>query len=114
MKRCIYCGRENKDQNENCQYCGESLSQSDYGYEEAPEVEVVDEGPKKEQRNQTIRCPRCDSEKIYLLTRESSGFDGSNACCGYVLFGPLGLLCGLATDRESETTRKCRNCGYEF
>lgn len=113
MKRCIFCGRNNPNENQYCAFCGEALNNNDYDHSE-PEVEVMDETPHNHQNNQTIRCPRCDSERIFLRTTERGGFDTSNACCGYILLGPLGLLCGLASDRETTTVRKCKNCGYEF
>lgn len=115
MKRCIYCGRENDHDRQYCKYCGEALNQTEYETNGSPEVEVLDREPESNHHHQnTIKCPRCGSTKIFLVTRESGGFDGSNACCGYILFGPLGLLCGLTADRESETARKCQNCGYKF
>lgn len=115
MKRCIYCGRDNDEKREFCKYCGEALNQSEYADYQSPEVEVVDDHEKTHSHeNHTIKCPRCGSSKIFLVTKESGGFDGSNACCGYLLFGPFGLLCGLASDRESVTARKCQNCGYKF
>jgi DNA-directed RNA polymerase subunit M/transcription elongation factor TFIIS len=114
MKRCIYCGRENPKDNRYCAYCGEELNSSSYHQNDGPDVEVMDEAPESTSFNNNIKCPNCGSEKIYLRTRESGGFDTSNACCGYILLGPLGLLCGLASDRESITVRKCKNCGHEF
>lgn len=71
----------------------------------------------REERNNNdmVRCPNCSSSNIFFVTRETnSGYDGSNACCGAILFGPLGLLCGLTGKKESETIRKCGNCGKEF
>ena len=45
-----------------------------------------------------MRCPSCGSDKIitqpvtYTTTSEDvKGFDGCNACCGYLLFGWIGL-----------------------
>ncbi|HKL47163.1 MAG TPA: hypothetical protein VJ878_00715 [Candidatus Izemoplasmatales bacterium] len=113
MKRCIYCGRENPNDNRYCAFCGEELNHSQYAQDE-PEVEVVDDAKNTSSTNHSIHCPNCGSNQIYLRTTETGGFDTSNACCGYILLGPLGLLCGLASDRESTTVRKCKNCGYEF
>jgi len=112
MKRCMFCGRESSEDSQYCQYCGEALNQEKDTQDETPEVEVLDEEAKH--NPQDIRCPNCGSERIALKTRESTGFEGTNACCGYILFGPLGLLCGLSGQRESLTVRKCQNCGHEF
>jgi DNA-directed RNA polymerase subunit M/transcription elongation factor TFIIS len=110
LKRCIYCGRENKDSYQYCAYCGEELSTNVYG----DSKDDVFEQEEKKQNNNQVTCPRCGSTEIYFMTREKGGFDASNACCGYIILGPLGLLCGLASDRESVTMRKCKNCGNEF
>ncbi|MGE4571162.1 MAG: zinc ribbon domain-containing protein [Candidatus Izemoplasmatales bacterium] len=107
MKRCIYCGRDNDSHSKYCKYCGEALN-----------VNVFDDDPtnddQKRQDNQHIHCPKCDSTNIYMMTREGSDFNESNACCGLLLFGPLGLLCGLSGKKESITFRKCGQCGHEF
>lgn len=118
MKRCVYCGRDNYNNDKYCKYCGEELDNQDYQSSEQPDVEaeVMDAEPKKQHNHykSPVRCPKCGSPEIFLMTRESNGFDAPNACCGYIIFGPLGLLCGLSGERESLTTRKCKNCGYEF
>ncbi|QWC00027.1 zinc ribbon domain-containing protein [Mycoplasmatota bacterium] len=118
MKRCVYCGRESKDSDQYCKYCGEEFNAETYSSNSLSEedIEVIDGDPKinQDRHREPIRCPNCQSTDIFLLTKESSGFDGSNACCGYIIFGPLGLLCGLSGARESMTVRKCKNCGHEF
>ncbi|MFP4478621.1 MAG: double zinc ribbon domain-containing protein [Candidatus Izemoplasmatales bacterium] len=116
MKRCVYCGRESANDKKFCKYCGESLDNQSYQSSEEPEVEVLDDDRSNHhhKNNGPVRCPNCGSAEIYLMTRESGGFDASNACCGYIILGPLGLLCGLSSERESVTVRKCKNCGYEF
>lgn len=118
MKRCVYCGRESQDNNKFCHYCGEEFDSETYQSSDKPDVEpeVIDAEPKKQHNHSKapVRCPNCGSPEVFLMTRESNGFDASNACCGYIIFGPLGLLCGLSGERESLTTRKCKNCGYEF
>lgn len=119
MKRCVYCGRESDNNNKFCSYCGEEFDGETYQASEEADVEaeVIDGDPKthhNHKSNNLVRCPRCGSPEIFLMTRESNGFAASNACCGYIIFGPLGLLCGLSGERESVTVRKCKNCGYEF
>jgi tellurium resistance protein TerD len=49
------------------------------------------------------KCPRCGSAH---LSNNKKGMDAGNACCGALLFGPLGLLCGL-TDKVVVTCLKC-------
>ena len=44
-------------------------------------------------------CPNCGSENCHYISsvsRSTSGFGFSRACCGTLLSGPvLGILCGL-------------------
>ena len=68
-----------------------------------------------------MRCPNCGSESISSIVdtkTNTKGFDGSNACCGYLLFGWPGVLCGLCntgdTVTRTKTTNICNNCGHRF
>jgi ribosomal protein L7/L12 len=62
-----------------------------------------------------ITCPRCGSDNVHFITVQSSqNFDKGDACCGYLLCGPLGLLCGVKGKNENKTVRKCMNCNQEF
>ncbi|MFP4177334.1 MAG: zinc ribbon domain-containing protein [Acholeplasmataceae bacterium] len=111
MKRCPYCGKENANENTTCYSCGENLDDFRFDTEEETvEAEPVDKGS-----DPTIRCPACGSADVQFVTIESgSDFSNEHACCGFLLFGPLGILCGLAGDRKQKTVRKCLNCGTEF
>ena len=67
-----------------------------------------------------IRCPRCGSYDIMPVSEVSTkgkDFDASNACCGYLLCGPLGLLFG-ATGKGKQTITTtywmCKGCGNKF
>lgn len=64
-----------------------------------------------------MRCPNCGSENVNLIYNTSKrGFKGSDACCGYVLLGPLGLLCGALGSGKKDTSEfwLCNNCGSRF
>ena len=44
-----------------------------------------------------MKCPNCGSENCqFIATTETHGksFSFSNACCGSILLGPIGILCG--------------------
>lgn len=71
-----------------------------------------------------IHCPRCKSDRIISknqtsTTTKTSGYKGGLGCLGWLLLGPLGLLCGLC-GMGSKTTIKnsncfvCQECGKEF
>ncbi len=57
----------------------------------------------------TVRCPKCGGTHI---TANKRGMKGSNACCGALLLGPLGLLCGLSGANKVIVT--CLHCGHQW
>ncbi|WP_191018322.1 hypothetical protein [Treponema zioleckii] len=66
-----------------------------------------------------MQCPRCGGGCQIIQEFESEGQDYSagNGCCGYILFGPIGLLCGLCGKGRQERTRTywiCNSCGNKF
>lgn len=65
---------------------------------------------------QRLRCPKCGSEDIHFATsHESKSFSGGNACCGFLLAGPIGILCGLCgAGSSTKSFWVCRHCGAEF
>ena len=92
---CHKCGTKHLSADSFCSNCGEPLKQ----FEE----------------EDVIRCPKCGSKNIEFVTYQaSSGFDKNDACCGYLLCGPIGLLCGAEDKKEAKTVRKCKNCCHEF
>ena len=65
-------------------------------------------------------CPRCGSHEVTPISEVSTkgkDFNAGNACCGLLLLGPLGLLCG-ATGKGKQTTTTvywiCKVCGNKF
>lgn len=72
----------------------------------------------------TLQCPNCHSTDIIPIIETSTNVSGGGygvgkGCCGWILFGPLGLLCGLCgTGVKSHTQTKtywvCRSCGNKF
>ena len=67
-----------------------------------------------------MKCPNCGSENCqYVATTETHGksFSVSNACCGSILLGPIGVLCGACgTGVQSKTHEYwiCNTCGRRF
>jgi len=64
-----------------------------------------------------IKCPKCCSDNITLVSNtEKRGFKSSDACCGYMILGPLGLLCGSVGSNKTSTTEYwvCGSCGNHF
>jgi hypothetical protein len=54
-------------------------------------------------------CPQCGSKNIHVDKR---GYNAGDACCGAILLGPLGLLCGA--DGSNKLVKTCLNCNKEF
>ena len=63
-----------------------------------------------------MKCPKCGCENIQFATRTSgSSFSAADSCCGFLLLGPLGILCGLCgSDVSTEEFWVCRDCGKKF
>ncbi len=63
-----------------------------------------------------IKCPKCGSEDIQYATNTSSGgISMFQSCCGFLLMGPLGLLCGACgSGTSTEEFWVCKSCGNKF
>ncbi len=65
-------------------------------------------------------CPNCganNSSVINETTTQGKDFDTGNACCGYILLGPIGILCGACGDGKKTINTNyfvCNNCGYKW
>ena len=79
--------------------------------------------------NNTPKCPHCGSINISFTpisatntTGKTKGFGSISACLGFILFGWVGVLCGLCGMGKGKTTTQtttkvikvCQNCGYRF
>lgn len=91
--------------------------QSSQNYQAPQSIQVTQQG-------QTLRCPVCNSEDLLSVTESETvvkggGYGIMNGCCGYILLGPLGFLCGLC-GREPQTKVTnhqlwfCKTCGHKF
>jgi len=70
-----------------------------------------------------VSCPVCKSAYCRVISQnntivDNSGYAAGKGCCGYILFGPLGLLCGLLSKRRTRTISQsfwhCDSCGNKF
>lgn len=67
-----------------------------------------------------MNCPRCGNGNCQIITEtKTTGKDYSagNGCCGFLLFGPIGMLCGLFADGKKTTSVNywvCQSCGNKF
>lgn len=67
-----------------------------------------------------VKCPSCGSTDLTTVSdthTTGKDFNSSNACCGYLLCGPLGLLFGVDKKGKQQHTDNfwvCKNCGNKF
>ena len=71
-----------------------------------------------------MTCPNCGSDNIsgteYIETEtERENCNTGNACCGTLLLGWPGLLCGFCRRNEYETVSRkvsyyCNECGHQW
>lgn len=67
-----------------------------------------------------VRCPNCNSGNCQMMVEtksDSTPFSFGQACCGHILLGPIGLLCGfcgMGTEVKTTTYYKCNSCGAKF
>ena len=67
-----------------------------------------------------VHCPKCGGTRCRMVesekTKKSIGW--SEACCGFVLFGPLAMipcaLCGSSSSTERKIYWICDDCGKKF
>lgn len=74
--------------------------------------------------SQQLCCPQCGNTELQVVNEtnvETKGkdFSGSKGCLGYILFGPLGVLCGSCGSGKKTTTTNttywtCPKCGKKF
>lgn len=65
-------------------------------------------------------CPVCGSTNLQVTTEKNTsggGYNAADGCCGYMLLGPLGLLCGACGSKVKTTNKTffvCMDCGKKF
>lgn len=74
--------------------------------------------------SQNFCCPQCGYKKLQVVTETNtqttgSNYSGGKGCLGFLLFGPLGLLCGSCGQGQTTTTTNttywvCPQCGKKF
>ncbi len=76
-----------------------------------------------------MRCPKCGSTDCQVFVTNNvkihsstKGFGSGKACCGLMMLGPVGVLCGMCGAGKSKTWSEeeqkeywiCQNCGSKF
>ena len=78
----------------------------------------------KEKMERKLCCPRCGCKELQVTTETNTQTTGSDysagqGCLGFLLFGPLGLLCGACGQGKTTNTTQntywiCPKCGKRF
>lgn len=67
-----------------------------------------------------MKCSRCGSENCQVInetTSKGKDVSASKGCCGYMLLGPIGLLCGVCGKGKQLKNNNywvCNNCGNKW
>ncbi len=112
-----------------CNVCGEPVEESAENQVNIQDPNLADdilEDTVTNAAKSMVTCPKCGNAYMRMQvqknvhTSTSDGYSASDGCCGYILFGPLGLLCGVGGNQKTnvtETSSKlwaCDNCGNTF
>ena len=132
---CGKCGAQISEDTRLCPECGEMVS------ENQTDRKIVIENTERNNtmnRNMAdnaapmstkssstgVSCPNCNSRNLHVTTENNTtssggGYSGGKGCLGFLLFGPLGLLCGSCGSKTTTTTTNktfwvCQDCGNKF
>ena len=67
-----------------------------------------------------MQCPKCGNSNLQAVTETSTkgkDFSAGKGCCGALMLGPLGVLCGACGKGKqiySTTYWLCQDCGNKF
>lgn len=109
---CKYCGADMQGSGA-CPVCGRQA-------ETIPEYNAEVVGGGYNSNYSGISCPHCGGRNCQPMQETDvtgGGYNVGSGCCGYILFGPLGLLCGACGSEPKAIHRSywvCKDCGRRF
>lgn len=66
-------------------------------------------------------CPKCGNDSCQIITENKmssgKGFSLIKSCCGAIMLGPIGILCGACNkgvELSSSSYWVCNQCGHKF
>lgn len=103
-----------------CKKCGAEL----FGDTVCPNCGTKQRAPEVVTGTPSVRCPKCGSHDAQYCVENDAHTEGKNysagkGCIGYLLLGPLGLLCGLCGKGKKTVIVNrgywiCKQCGNKF
>ncbi|MFP3152907.1 zinc ribbon domain-containing protein [Lachnospiraceae bacterium ZAX-1] len=116
---CNKCGNEIPHESKFCPNCGADMETA------LPlKASVIEPIPIIEPTKKGVFCPNCHSYDLESTSETETkvsggGYSCGTGCCGSLLLGPIGWLCGLGGKEihSNSTTRHfwiCRSCGHKF
>lgn len=89
---------------------------------------TVEQPQSQPYQSKVISCPKCGGRHLQMISESKSstvstggGYSGTKGCLGFLLLGPLGILCGNCGSKQKvETTTDtthfwvCLDCGEKF
>lgn len=127
--RCPFCGGENDDDARYCKVCGEKFEEDEHQLiTSISEAMLHYDDIKTSPKYKKIHCPRCGCNNLQATVETATsvrttggGYSGTKGCMGWLLFGPIGLLCGnlgqkqrMYVDTKNTSYWICSECGNKF
>lgn len=128
--KCPYCGWDNRDDASSCEMCEMPLNAVIKKRPPARDTTAQSSGIEQTAWSANAEelsyafCPHCGNPldncspvSKTTITSSGGGYGLFSGCCGTVILGPLGLLCGLrrqSISSSSQTWWVCKKCGKEF
>ncbi len=66
-----------------------------------------------------MNCKRCGSDRTHVInevTTKGKDYSATKGICGWILMGPIGILCGACGEGKKTNNTNywvCDNCGFK-
>ena len=130
MAYCKNCGQKLEEGSLFCSKCGQNIAT--VSENTGIDTKEVSYTATPSTTKNKFHCPKCKGTHLQTQTQtdfsqnidvSQKGYSGGKGCLGYMMLGPLGLLCGLCGQKQevkaetSQTSKSywvCSDCGHKF